>query len=92
MPNCFTLTRKGETEPARLSAIDDAMCAHFNVTPDADRYYRFWVDIEGCALACGRDWDWIRANMDDEEGSRKPIVDFLEANYTPDCWAEIGRR
>jgi hypothetical protein len=85
MPNCFTLTPKGSIEPATLPSIDDAMCAHFGVTPDADRYYRGWVDQEGFALAMGRDWQYMR----DSEyfADRLPIVEWLAANYTPDAFA-----
>lgn len=84
MPNCFTLTPKGETEPARLAAIDDAMCAHFGVAPDPDKYYQFWVDCEGLALACGKDWTWMRENFPERVG----IIDWLAEHYTPDAWCE----
>ena len=88
MPNCFTLTRKGETEPSKLSAIDDALCAHLGVAPDPKMYHAYWVDLEGFALAMGRDWTWMRANFE----GREDIIGWLEANYTPDAWAETGRR
>lgn len=83
MPNCFTLTPNGEAQPATLSAIDDAMCAHFGVEPDPKLYYWGWVDIEGLALALGRDWAWMRANFE----GRNAIIDWLEANYTPDAFS-----
>lgn len=83
MPNCFTLTPNGGTEPAKLAAIDDAMCAHFGVVPDAEEFYRGWVDLEGFALAMGRDWNWMRANFE----RRDEIITWLESNYTPDAFA-----
>ncbi len=83
MPNCFTLTPNGATEPAKLAAIDELMCAHFGVTPDDDKYYRGWVDMEGFALAMGRDWAWMKENFED----RHDIILWLESNYTPDCFA-----
>lgn len=88
MPNCFTLTRKGETEPSKLSAVDDALCAHLGVEPDAEQYHASWVDLEGFALAMGRDWAWMRVNFPD----RLDIIGWLEENYIPDSWVEVGRR
>ena len=87
MPNCFTLTPIGQTQPAELVAIDEAMCAHFNATPDTNEYYRGWVDLEGFALAMGRDWAWMRANFT----RRGEIIAWLEAHYTPDAFATRGR-
>jgi hypothetical protein len=89
MPNCFTLTPKGATEPEKLADIDNKLCAHFGVEPDPEHYYQMWVDIEGLALAMGRDWQWMRENFDPE---RLPIINWLDEHYTPDAWAEIGRR
>ncbi len=88
MPNCFSLTRNGETAPATLTEVDEALCAHLGVPVHPVQWVRGWYDLEGFALAMGRDWDWMRANFDPD---RAPIVDFLAANYTPDCWSERGR-
>lgn len=87
MPNYFSLTPINGTEPTKLADIDDAMCKHFGVTPDDDSFYRHWVDIEGFALAVGRDWQWMRDNFPD----RLDIINWLEANYTPDAWASRSR-
>ena len=86
MPACFTLTKKGETKPSTFVAIDEALCAHFGVTPDPDLYYRSWYDIEGLGLAMGYDWNKLREINPD----RKPIIDWLEENYLPDAWYSRG--
>ena len=94
MPACFQLFPKGSDEPARFSAIDDAMCAHFGVQPDAARYYRYWYDIEGFGLAMGRTFDDMRQRDEEAppEESRRAIIDWLDEHYTADSWTEIGRR
>lgn len=84
MPNCFTLTKRGAEEPAKFIDIDNAMCEFFAVTPDEDQYYKMWYDIEGLGLAMGKDWDYMREKMPE----RKPIIDWLEANYLPNAWSE----
>ena len=86
MPAYFTLTKKGETEPSRFIDIDDAMCAHFGVTPHETDYYRAWYDVEGLGLAMGYDWDKLR----EINPNRKPIIDWLEDNYLPNAWYSRG--
>lgn len=86
MPAYFTLTKKGEKEPSRFIDIDEAMCAHFGVTPDPDLYYRSWYDIEGCGLAMGYNWDKLREILPE----RKKIIDWLEENYVAEAWYSRG--
>ena len=86
MPAYFTLTKKGETEPSTFIAIDEAMCAHFEVTPDPVKYYRAWYDIEGLGLAMGHDWNKLR----EINPNRADIIDWLEENYTPNAWYSRG--
>lgn len=84
MPACFQLFPIGSNIPARFIDIDNAMCAYFGVTPDADLYYRYWYDTEGFSLACGRSFNDLRAIYPD----RQAIIDWLEANYTVHAWYE----
>jgi hypothetical protein len=88
MPNCYRLISKVDGQVADFIAVDEAMCKHFGVEPHPKFWYWNWENVEGLACALGKDWDWQRANMPE----RKEIIDFLEANYTVDAWAEIGRR
>ena len=83
MPNCFTLTPIGATEPATLASIDEALCAHLGVPVHPSQYHARWVDLEGFALAMGKDWNWMRENFD----GREPIISWLESNYTVDAFA-----
>jgi hypothetical protein len=87
MPACFTLTPIGTNEPAKLAAIDDAMCEAFGIEPDAERFHQGWVDCEGFALALGKDWDWMRQEWPD----RVAIIDWLAKHYTPDAFYTRGR-
>ncbi len=56
MPNCFNLTKRGETTPSKLGDVD-AICQHLGTL----------------------------------KGDMLKVLSFLEAEYTSDAWAEIGR-
>ena len=102
MANCFTLTPKGESKPASLQAIDDLMRIEFGEEPDADRWLWGWYDTIGFGLALGRDWTQLREQYaeDPAESERTntfhrqmlTVIDWLDEHYTPDAWAERGRR
>ena len=102
MPACFTLTRKGESKPASLQAIDDEMRIEFGEEPDPERWLWGWYDTIGLGLALGRDWTQLREQFaeDPDESERTnmfrrrmlAVIDWLEANYVPNTWAERGRR
>lgn len=83
MPNCFTLTRIGETVPSTLSRVDEELCHYFGAEVHPKRYYAGWVDIEGFALALGKSWEWMRQEWPD----RVEIIDYLCSNYESDAFA-----
>ena len=91
MPNCFTLTSKANPEagPVPFAQIDDEMRTHFDEPPDDKAYLGGWYDTIGLSLAMGHSWDKMREIF--SPGTCK-LVDYLEERYTPDAWAEIGRR
>lgn len=93
MPNCFTLTRKSDPAagPVDLVTIDEEMCQHFNKPVDSERWLHDWYDLIGFGLACGKDWAGLHEVF---KGSPElvEIIDWLEANFITDAWAEIGRR
>ena len=101
MPACFTLTRKGESKPASLQAIDDEMRIEFGEEPDKKRWLWGWYNVVGFGLAMGRDWTQLREQFaedsaEDEESvefccSMLRVIDWLEANFTANAWAERGR-
>lgn len=98
MPNCFTLTRKGESKPANLQEIDDEMRVEFGEEPDADRWLWGWYDTIGYGLALGRDWAQLRERFaeDPDESERinmlrrrrLAVIDWLETHYVFNAWAE----
>jgi hypothetical protein len=86
MPNCFQLTRKGESRPRELEKIDEEICEHLQIPVDPIKWAFEWYNTIGLSLACGQNWDQMRAIFEGEETLR--IIDFLEANYVADAWAE----
>ena len=98
MSNCFSLTRKGESKPASLQAIDDEMRIEFGEEPDPERWLWGWYDVVGFGLAMGRDWMQLREQfaedpVEDEESvefcrSMLKVIDWLEANYIPNAWVQ----
>lgn len=102
MPNCFSLTSKGGSEPEPLAQIDNKMCEHFGVEPHDRIYLRWWYDIIGRKLAFGQNFDEIRSKMaeldekfPDDKAEGEPtlveICDWLSENYTADSWVQIGK-
>ena len=86
MSNCFTLIPKGTSTPAKFAEIDDKLRKAFNQPEDAERYLWGWYDTIGLALACGKDWDWIRANCGSED--LRAVATWLEGRYEVDSWCE----
>ncbi len=87
MPRCFALTKKGENEPTKLTAIDDEMRVAFGEPPDGENWLWHWYDCIGLALACGKTWDQIREIFEDSR-ELLMVVDYLEERYESDCWRE----
>lgn len=86
MPNCFTLIPKGANMPAKFAEIDDKLRKAFNQPEDAEKFLWGWYDTIGLALACGKDWDWIRANCESE--NLRAVATWLEGRYDADSWCE----
>lgn len=89
MPNYFQLSPiETPDKPLTLVAVDEAMCAHFNVPCDPKMWYRSWFDIEGFACALGWTWDDMREHfMERGDADRIPIVDFLASHYVVTAWS-----
>jgi hypothetical protein len=84
MPNCFTLTRKGDAKPSNLVEVDEALCQHFGAEIHPTRWYREWYNIEGLAFAVGKDWEWMRENFPE----RLAVIDYLQEHYIVNAWYE----
>lgn len=98
MVNCFTLTRKGESKPTSLQAIDDEMRIEFGEEPDPERWLWGWYDTIGLGLALDRDWTQLREQFaeDPAESERTnmsrrrklAVIDWLETHYVSNAWAK----
>lgn len=87
MPNCFSLTPKGQDKPESLSIIDEKICQELN-RPSDDQYYCLeWYDRIGFSLACGRTFAELKDRYVNNPEMLKIVV-FLDANYTVNAWAE----
>ena len=92
MANCFTLTRKGESKPASLQAIDDEMRIEFGEEPDEDHWLWGWYDTIGYGLALGRDLAQLREQFAEDPAESERInmsrrrmlvvIDWLDEHYT----------
>ena len=89
MPNCFNLTRKGEKEPANLFRVDEEICEYMGMPVDENKWCCSWYDTIGFSIAMGKDVAWMRSEFENENVLK--ILDYLEAHYRFDSWAEIGR-
>jgi hypothetical protein len=87
MPNCFQLYRKGEAEPSILQDIDNELWLKFGgaIPEPNDHWFMGWHDSIGLMLACGNSFEKIKATLSKEI---RPIVEYLENNYTPAAWYE----
>ena len=88
MPNCFTLTKKGEKEPSLLNDIDKELCELLNEPFSTQYYVAAWYDTIGLCLAIGHSWDKMRETFEGSEKLQK-VIDYLEENYTTDAWYEV---
>ena len=101
MPNCFSLTRKGETETASLSDVDVEICNMLGVEVDKKYWVGGWYGTIGLLLAMGRSFEDINTifNKESDEhpdetdiySTLKRILAFLSENYVSDCWYESRR-
>jgi len=90
MPNCFTLTKKGESEPKRFVEIDEEICAYLEVPCDPVHWVFGWYDIIGLYLALGKTFEEIDGELYGDK--LKLINKWLQEHYTSDAWAERGGR
>lgn len=85
MPNCFTLTKIGASEPTKLVDIDAELCQHFGVPVDEHKWFRDWYNSVGFGFALKGDYG---SNRQMWEGFPEllEIIDWLETRYTVDAW------
>lgn len=90
MPNCFTLTKIGDSEPMPLAKVDELVCAHLGAPVHPTKYCCWWFDAVGFLLAMGRSFDDIIASVDFADWSEElqKITHYLKANFTANAWAQ----
>lgn len=89
MPNCFQLINKETGKPELPQVVDQKMCEFFGEPVDDVQWFREWYNWVGFALACGRDFDYLRqqqVEMGNDDFVQ--LIDWLELNYTSDAWYE----
>ena len=103
MPNCFSLTRLSEASkgPVSLNQIDRELCELLGEEVHPTRYVCGWLDYIGPELAMGRSWAAIWNTLGDDYylweddeycGNMAKILHYLQNNFSPNAWVEIGRR
>src|SRR5689334_4899735 len=85
MPNCFSLTKIGETEPMKLTQIDELICGHLGVKVHPTQWVYGWYDIIGFGLAMGKTFDDFIDNPDWSDRIQE-IAKFLKDNFKSDAW------
>ena len=99
MPNCFTLTNRGESAkegPVSLMAIDEELCQYLGVPVHPKDYVAGWYDTIGFAYACGKTMDQVvdtyrqyyEFDPTEEDRKRLVIAKYLRENFTTDAWCE----
>ena len=88
MPNCFTLTRKGEEEPRSLGKLDSDLWFLFEgKEPEGNTmWYKGWYDQIGLSLALGKSLEEVVKIYQDTE--LEDVAEFLVTNYESKAWYE----
>jgi hypothetical protein len=97
MPNCFQLTRKGDSSPAKLQDIDRAICQNLDIPFSEDKWAANWYANIGLFLALGKSfndiidlcWD-INGYEAEHANLTLRIAAYLNDNYTSDAWYQHG--
>ena len=104
MPACFQLFRKSEGQnaaPCKLNTIDEELCKLLGKEIHPTLYVGCWFDYIGFKLAIGKTFAQIReaiaankAEYGDTEfyDDMLKMADYLDENFSPSAWTEIGRR
>ncbi len=89
MSACFSLMKKGESEPTHLHAVDEEMARAFGEEPDPVKWYKNWYNTIGLAIACGQDLDQMARECEQDMPSWTAIIRWLQANYEFNAWREV---
>lgn len=87
MPNCFQLVPIGTDIPENLNAVDEKICRLLGQDVHPKYYAADWFNELGFYYALGRTFAEVRESVAGSDRLTK-INDWLEKNYTINCWAE----
>lgn len=90
MPNYYQFLRKTDGQPECLAQVDARLCEMAGVPVDPVRWYENWEMVVGLALACGRDLEEIRKEL--EGDALEEVCAFLQQHYTVRAWSAYGAR
>jgi hypothetical protein len=105
MPQCYTLTRKGQNEPEFRTKIDEELCKLLGLPVHPEYWVRDWDNVIGFALACGKTMDQVREMLlqyrekaikkNNEDGANYyrdllKIQEYLDQNFTVNAWYQVG--
>lgn len=89
MPNCFSLTRKGEKTPTDFIIVDEELCAMLGVPVHPTAWVEHWYNIIGLSLACGKSLEELTKQYKEEKAERLvKIAEYLGENYVTNAWCE----
>lgn len=86
MPNCFSLTRKGESKPTNLVDVDEELCEFLGVETHPEEWVAHWYEAVGFGLALGCTFEDLWTNFEDED--LREIIEYLDENFEARCWIE----
>jgi arginyl-tRNA synthetase len=98
MPNCFTLTFKGQTEPATLNKVDEFLCEKLGMEVHPKYYVNDWYNTIGFLIATGHPLgsEKLRTKLatwftKEDLPEAIKTLDIIEEYFTDNAFVEIGR-
>jgi hypothetical protein len=90
MPSCFSLTKRGDTEPSSLQYIDRVLCQSLDIPYSEDSWACGWYNFIGLSLAIGHSFEYlIDLCWKHEEWNGLRIAAYLNEHYVSDSWREF---
>ena len=71
---------------AQFIQADELICKALGIEPDPVKWVGNWGNRFGIGLALGKDWDYLRNNLEVDDDLGLDILDILESNYTVTTW------
>lgn len=81
MARYLRLVRRDNGQADSFQDVDEEICALLGVQVDRVNWCRNWYNRVGLLLAVGQSFAEVREVV---SADLHPVVDWLEANYTPD--------